>query len=209
MKQITLTAVVFLFSLSLYACSTDSSTSDNIQETSVSVTEYKTVTSSVSSSVLISSVSESSTASVSTSASESSVTSKTEETTTETLPYDYNDVELSILSNMDNPDYTAEVNIPYVAWTEINLQKTMYTISGCSGYEFALPEASKKVIYDAGCALNVIARTSTGYYRIDGDIYIPCDFLDNSIPDSVDTSTATSCAVTTIAVTTAVSTQTT
>ena len=129
MKQITLTAAVFLFSLSLYACSTDSSTSDNIQETSVSVTEYKTVTSSVSSSVLISSVSESSTASVSTSASESSVTSETEETTTETLPYDYNDVELSILSNMDNPDYTAEVNIPYVAWTEINLQKTclLYT----------------------------------------------------------------------------------
>lgn len=109
MKQITLTAAVFLFSLSLYACSTDSSTSDNIQETSVSVTEYKTVTSSVSSSVLISSVSESSTASVSTSASESSVTSETEETTTETLPYDYNDVELSILSNMDNPDYTAIV----------------------------------------------------------------------------------------------------
>lgn len=209
MKQITLTAAVFLFSLSLYACSTDSSTSDNIQETPVSVTEYKTVTSSVSSSVLISSVSESSTASVSTSASESSVTSETEETTTETLPYDYNEVELSILLNMDNPDYTAEVNIPYVAWTEINLQKTMYTISGCSGYEFALPEASKKVIYDAGCALNVIARTSTGYYRIDGDIYIPCDFLDNSVPDGVDTSTATSCAVTTIAVTTAVSTQTT
>lgn len=208
MKQITLTAATFLFSLSLYACSTDS-TSDSIQETSVSVTEYETVISSESSSVLITSVSESSITSVSAASDETSVISETEEITTESPPYDYNNVELSILSNMGSPDYTAEAEIPYVAWTEINLQKIMYTISGCSGYEFALPEASKKVIYDAGCALNVIARTSTGYYRIDGDIYIPCDFLDNSIPDGVDSSTATSCAVTTAAITTTVSTQTT
>lgn len=208
MKQITLTAATFLFSLSLYACSTDS-TSDSIQETSVSVTEYETVISSESSSVLITSVSESSITSVSAASDETSVISETEEITTESPPYDYNNVELSILSNMDSPDYTAEAEIPYVAWTEINLQKIMYTISGCSGYEFALPEASRKVIYDAGCALNVIARTSTGYYRIDGDIYIPCDFLDNSIPDGVDSSTATSCAVTTAAITTTVSTQTT
>ena len=51
------------------------------------------------------------------------------------------------------------------------------------------------MIYDAGIALNVIARTSTGYYRIEGDYYIPCSSLDNYPPEGADPSAATSCTV--------------
>lgn len=88
-----------------------------------------------------------------------------------------------------------KVEVPFVAWSEVNLEKTMHTISRCKGYELALSDASAKMIYDAGIALEVIARTDTGYYRIKGDLYIPCDFLDNAIPDGINAAAATSCTV--------------
>lgn len=108
---------------------------------------------------------------------------------------DYDSAEMSMLEGVGDPNYNGKVAVPYVAWTEVNLDKIMYPVSQCIGYEFALEDASPKMKYDAGIALEVIARTSTGYYRIKGDYYIPCDFLDTVIHDGIDASAATSCTV--------------
>ena len=126
----------------------------------------------------------------------------TEETTSDTsgttvsLP-DYDAVEQSLVAQLGDPDYNVtEAAIPYVAWTEVNLDKTMYANTRCIGYEFALSDAKAKLVFDAGIALHVIARTSTDYYRIENDYYIPCEFLDNAPVSGIDPSTVTSSAVT-------------
>lgn len=126
----------------------------------------------------------------------------TEETTSDTsgttvsLP-DYDAVEQSLVAQLGDPNYNVtEVAIPYVAWTEVNLDKTMYANERCIGYEFALSDAKAKLVFDAGIALHVIARTSTNYYRIENDYYIPCEFLDNAPVNGIDPSTVTSSAVT-------------
>lgn len=138
----------------------------------------------------------------------------TEETTSDTsgtavsLP-DYDAVEQSLVAQLGDPDYNVtEAAIPYVAWTEVNLDKTMYANTRCIGYEFALSDAKAKLVFDAGIALHVIARTSTDYYRIENDYYIPCEFLDNAQLDGIDPTTVTSAVVTetTTAVTTSAST---
>ena len=206
MNKIYCAAAAFLLIFTFQSCSfsQNSDTSDS-QVTSVLTTPTE-----------ISSVSEtfSQTAVSGTSASSviSSSESESESETVLTEPAetaDYDSAELSMLEIAGNPDYSAEAAIPYVAWTEINLDKTMYAVSRCFGYEFALPDASEKMIYDAGIELNVIARTSTGYYRIDGDYYIPCSSLDNYPPEDADPSAATSCTVTAPPVTTMVSASTT
>ncbi|MDO5561029.1 MAG: hypothetical protein Q4F95_15720 [Oscillospiraceae bacterium] len=133
------------------------------------------------------------TTAIQTSAAELTTTIQTTAQETQTL--DDKIIESSLLGEISDIDYDAGAAIPYVAWTEINLDKIMYTQIPCSGYELALPDADKKMMYDAGVQLHVIARTDTDYYRIEGDIYIPCDYLDNEIPDAVDASAATSCTV--------------
>lgn len=121
------------------------------------------------------------------------------ETDTETSPAlnasdeNYNSRELEMLEKEGRPDYNViEAAIPYVGWTEVNLDKYMYPLQKCTGYQYALPDAKPVMIYDAGIALEVIARTSTGYYRIRNDIYIPCEFLSNEIPEGINAAAATS-----------------
>lgn len=113
---------------------------------------------------------------------------------------DYDSIERRMLEEVGDPDYNGEIYIPYVGWTEVNLNRTMYPVSTCTGYEFALEDAAPKMRYGAGIPLEVIARTSTGYYRIEGDLYIPCDFLDTYVHDGIDQALATSSPVVTLAV---------
>ncbi len=125
----------------------------------------------------------------------SSVTTTETDTTTTINPSDenYNSKELEMLEKEGKPDYNViEAAIPYVGWTEVNLDKYMYPVQKCIGYQYALPDAKAVMVYDAGIALEVIARTSTGYYRIRNDIYIPCDFLSNEIPAGINAEIATS-----------------
>lgn len=194
MKKLLAAAAAFTLVFTIQSCSYGENTeiSEPAETTSATSAEETSVSSSASSV----------TTTVTTSVSSTVSTSQTVTlpvTSAETMPPadgpDYDAVELSMLDNAGNPDYHAEAAIPYVAWTEINLDKTMYAVSRCEGYEFAMPDAKKKMIYDAGIALYVIARTSTGYYRIDGDYYIPCEFLDNVPPEGADPSAATSCTV--------------
>ncbi len=119
---------------------------------------------------------------------------ETEATTTPNLSDEnYNSKELELLEKEGRPDYNViEAAIPYVGWTEVNLDKYMYPVQQCIGYQYALSDAKAVMVYDAGIALEVIARTSTGYYRIRNDIYIPCDFLSNEIPPNVNAEAATS-----------------
>lgn len=119
---------------------------------------------------------------------------ETEETTTPAVSDEnYNSKELELLEKEGRPDYNViEAAIPYVGWTEVNLDKYMYPVEKCIGYQYALSDAKAVMVYDAGIALEVIARTSTGYYRIRNDIYIPCDFLSNDIPPNVNAAAATS-----------------
>ncbi len=121
-------------------------------------------------------------------------TNVTTQVSTVSLP-DYNSVEMSMLEGIGDPNYNGQAAIPYVAWTEVNLDKIMYPVCQCIGYEFALPDAAAKMKYDAGISLEVIARTSTGYYRIKGDYYIPCDFLDTIVHEGIDAAAATSCTI--------------
>lgn len=124
-----------------------------------------------------------------------SETSDTPQTSVTTQTPDPESVEKSMLEEISDVDYNAGAAIPYVAWTEINLDKMMYTQLQCNGFEFALESANKKMLYDAGMQLHIIARTDTDYYRTDNDIYIPCSFLDNTVPDGADEASATSCTV--------------
>lgn len=110
----------------------------------------------------------------------------TDENRAEPLPGDDEKSELDMLENAGSPDYNADAAIPYVAWTEINLDKYMYAVSPCIGYSAALSDAGKAMIYDPGYEFHVIARTSTGYYRTDEDLYIPCEYLDNYPPEGHD-----------------------
>lgn len=191
MNKIYCAAAAFLLIFTFQSCSfSQNSDTSDLQVTSVFTTP--TEISSVSETFSQTPVSETS-ASASSSLISSSESESVFTETAETA--DYDSAELSMLEIAGNPDYSAEAAIPYVAWTEINLDKTMYAVSRCFGYEFALPDASEKMIYDAGIALNVIARTSTGYYRIEGDYYIPCSSLDNYPPEGADPSAATSCTV--------------
>ncbi|MBR3023614.1 MAG: hypothetical protein IKH71_04080 [Oscillospiraceae bacterium] len=102
------------------------------------------------------------------------------------LPGDDNASELDMLEDAGSPDYNADAAIPYVAWTEINLDKYMYAVSPCIGYSAALSDAGKAMIYDPGYEFHIIARTSTGFYRTDEDLYIPCEYLDNYPPEGFD-----------------------
>ena len=191
MKKIYCAAAAFLLIFTFQSCSSgNNSETPDSQVTSVftTPTEISSVSETFSQTPVSGTSAPASSSLISTSESESVLTE-----TAETA--DYDSAELSMLEIAGNPDYSAEAAIPYVAWTEINLDKTMYAVSRCFGYEFALPDASEKMIYDAGIALNVIARTSTGYYRIEGDYYIPCSFLDNYPPEGADPSAATSCTV--------------
>lgn len=191
MKKIYCAAAAFLLIFTFQSCSSgNNSETPDLQVTSVftTPTEISSVSETFSQTPVSGTSASASSSLISTSESESVLTE-----TAETA--DYDSAELSMLEIAGNPDYSAEAAIPYVAWTEINLDKTMYAVSRCFGYEFALPDASEKMIYDAGIALNVIARTSTGYYRIEGDYYIPCNSLDNYPPEGADPSAATSCTV--------------
>ena len=205
MNKIYCAAAAFLLIFTFQSCSF-SQNSDTPDSQVTSVLTTPTEISSVSetfSQTAVSGTSVSASSSLISSSESESVFTETAETA------DYDSAELSMLEIAGNPDYSAEAAIPYVAWTEINLDKTMYAVSRCFGYEFALPDASEKMIYDAGIELNVIARTSTGYYRIDGDYYIPCSSLDNYPPEDADPSAATSCTVPAPPVTTMVSASTT
>lgn len=201
MKHIFYAAAAFLIVCSFQSCSLSeiSSSYPAIQEETPQVLYSETsVASSVS---FVTEISESCPVS-----SQSLTETVTESVNSESVPPpDFDSTELSMLEAAGNPDYSAESEIPYVAWTEINLDKTMYAVSRCFGYELAIPEAKEKMIYDAGIELNVIARTSTGYYRIDGDLYILCSCLDNFPPEDADPSVATSCTVPAPPETTAVS----
>lgn len=191
MKKIYCAAAAFLLIFTFQSCSSgNNSETPDSQVTSVftTPTEISSVSETFSQTPVSGTSAPASSSLISTSESESVLTE-----TAETA--DYDSAELSMLEIAGNPDYSAEAAIPYVAWTEINLDETMYAVSRCFGYEFALPDASEKMIYDAGIALNVIARTSTGYYRIEGDYYIPCSSLDNYPPEGADPSAATSCTV--------------
>lgn len=191
MKKIYCAAAAFLLIFTFQSCSSgNNSETPDSQVTSVftTPTEISSVSETFSQTPVSGTSAPASSSLISTSESESVLTE-----TAETA--DYDSAELSMLEIAGNPDYSAEAAIPYVAWTEINLDKTMYAVSRCFGYEFALPDASEKMIYDAGIALNVIARTSTGYYRIEENYYIPCSSLDNYPPEGADPSAATSCTV--------------
>lgn len=139
----------------------------------------------------------STTSSVLTTASVTSTSETKTETEGTTTPdvsdENYNSRELELLEKEGRPDYNViEAAIPYVGWTEVNLDKYMYPVQKCIGYQYALSDAKAVMVYDAGIALEVIARTSTGYYRIRNDIYIPCDFLSNEMPADVNAAAATS-----------------
>jgi 16S rRNA C1402 (ribose-2'-O) methylase RsmI len=110
----------------------------------------------------------------------------TDENRADPLPVDDEKSELDMLEKAGSPDYNADAAIPYVAWTEINLDKYMYAVSPCIGYSAALSDAGKAMIYDPGYEFRIIARTSTGYYRTDEDLYIPCEYLDNYPPEGYD-----------------------
>ena len=116
----------------------------------------------------------------------------TDENRAEQLPVDDEKSELDMLENAGSPDYNADAAIPYVAWTEINLDKYMYAVSPCIGYSAALSDAGKAMIYDPGYKFHVIALTSTLYYRTDEDLYIPREYLSNYPPEGYDSESAKS-----------------
>ena len=116
----------------------------------------------------------------------------TDENRAAPLPGDDEASELDMLEDAGSPDYNADAAIPYVAWTEINLDKYMYAVSPCIGYSAALSDAGKAMIYDPGYEFHIIARTSTGFYRTDEDLYIPCEYLDNYPPEGFDPENAAS-----------------
>jgi 16S rRNA C1402 (ribose-2'-O) methylase RsmI len=103
----------------------------------------------------------------------------TDENKADPIPGDDEKSELDMLEKAGSPDYNADSAIPYVAWTETNLDKYMYAVSPCIGYSAALSDAGKAMIYDPGYEFHVIARTSTDYYRTDEDLYIPVQYLQN------------------------------
>ena len=146
MKKILAAAAAFTLIFTVQSCSygehteisqpAETTVLTSASETSASVTSVTTTVTS--------------TAVHTTSVSTTTVSFTLPETSAETAPPvdgpDYDEVELSMLGNAGNPDYHAEAAIPYVAWTEINLDKTMYAASKCIGYEFAMPDAKKKII---------------------------------------------------------------
>lgn len=178
MKSIISALLIFSLLITITSCNNKSTTQESTAETqhTSATTNSSSHTTSISSSVSLSSQISS---------------AETELTTTP----DNNSIETGTPQQMSDSDYMGEAPIPSVAWTEINIDKTMYTQSQCTGYEFALSDANGKMIYDAGIGLEIIARTSTGYYRTINDYYIPCDCLDNNIPENVDPAAATSCTV--------------
>lgn len=182
MKSIISALLIFSLLITITSCNNKSTTQESTAETqhTSATTNSSSHTTSISSSVSLS----------------SQISSQISSADTElTTTPDNNSIETGTPQQMSDSDYMGEAPIPSVAWTEINIDKTMYTQSQCTGYEFALSDANGKMIYDAGIGLEIIARTSTGYYRTINDYYIPCDCLDNNIPENVDPAAATSCTV--------------
>ena len=98
--------------------------------------------------------------------------------------------EEEMLNNIENVNYNGGIAIPRVAWTEINLDKIMYATEMVFGYAYASPGALAKVVYDPGAEVKVIGRTSTEYYRISGDYYIPCEKLSGTKPEGISVATS-------------------
>lgn len=189
MKHIKSALMAFILTVTFISCSNENKTTTVTVE--MTTTTESTITTPSMTVTTTTTPKKTTTVSVTT----EETTSATSETTV-SLP-DYDAVEQSLVAQLGDPNYNVtEAAIPYVAWTEVNLDKTMYANARCIGYEFALSDAKAKLIFDAGIALHVIARTSTNYYRIENDYYIPCEFLDNAPVDGIDPSTVTSSAVT-------------
>lgn len=70
---------------------------------------------------------------------------------------------------------------PRTAWTEVEYIKTMYTNVACTSYRYALYTSYQVTYYDMGCALSVIGITSTGFYRLSNDRYVPCEYLTENL----------------------------
>ena len=81
---------------------------------------------------------------------------------------------------------------PKPAWTEKKCSATMYiNISSCSARKEGL-QGSKVVSYKYyGAAVEVIALTDTGYYKLDDGTYIHGDYLSETKPAETTTVTAT------------------
>ncbi len=190
MKSMLSALLIFSLLIALTSCNNKSTNNKSTSETThtTSDTESSSYKTSVSSSL----------------SSSSEISSQTLSSETEPPAAPESNYTETVLTEQIIDSVYIEDALPSVAWTEINLDKIMYTQSLCTGYEFALPDAKGKMIYDAGIGLEIIARTSTGYYRTINDYYIPCDCLDNTIPENVDQAAATSCAVTEPVVTTTV-----
>ncbi|MCC8069512.1 MAG: hypothetical protein LIO71_07170 [Ruminococcus sp.] len=118
----------------------------------------------------------------------------TEVTVVTTIPEVLNQINANDIKNLTAtaPDeIVSSVNPPNTAWTEIEYIKTMYTNTPCTSYRYALYSSYQTTYYDVGCAINVIGITSTGFYRLNNDRYIPCEYLtENDIQEPLATSRA-------------------
>lgn len=108
----------------------------------------------------------------------------TEVTVETTIPEILNNIDASNIGNLTATapeEVVSSVKPPRTAWTEVEYIKTMYTNTSCTSYRYALYTSNKSTSYDMGCAVNVIAITSTGFYRLSNDRYIPCEYLSEDV----------------------------
>lgn len=168
MNKIFAAAAAFSFTVLLTACSlkdfTDTFTDSASEKTSVSETEIPAETS------------------------ESVTSGANTDDSTPVTSEQHNDIAVTETAESDSE--SGDFDIPDVAWTEINLYKTMYALSSCTGYDLALSDGTPEMIYDPGYEFYVISRTSTGYYRVEGDYYIPCEFINDEPPADSDPDSA-------------------
>lgn len=118
----------------------------------------------------------------------------TEVTAETTIPEILNQINVGDIGNLTATapaELISSVKPPHTAWTEIEYIKTMYTTVSCTSYRYALYSSYQTTYYDIGCAVNVIGITSTGFYRLNNDRYIPCEYLtENDIQELSATSRA-------------------
>lgn len=114
-------------------------------------------------------------------------TTTTEETTaTTTVETTTKPAETTTVTTVKPAETTVVTTEPQPEWTEEKYTAQLYTNTACYSRKTAIQGSATVNSYDINTKVNIIAKTSTGYCKLDDGSFIHSDFLSKSKTEVTD-----------------------